>query len=151
MTRQLSTSWTLALRIFLPTLWLAFFGTFLVAVSFSDKGHIGDLPVSYLRLGLMVFIAVFAFIFWKTILKLRRIDADKEYVYVTDYFKNRRYLHSDVEKIELSTGFLFKYATLILKGTGAFGNRIVFLASRKRLELFLEENPLLKDWVVELS
>jgi hypothetical protein len=151
MTRQLSTSWTLALRIFLPTLWIAFFGTFLVAVTFSDKGHIGTLPVSYLRLGLMVFIAIFAFVFWKTLLKLRRIDADKEYVYVTDYFKNRRYPHADVEKIEFSSGFLFKYATLVLKGSGFFGNRIMFLASTKRLELFLEDNPHLKVWIEEVK
>jgi hypothetical protein len=151
MTRQLSTSWTLALRIFLPTLWLAFFGTFLIAITFSDKGHIGDFSISHLRLSLLIFILVFAFIFWKTILRLRRIDADSEYLYVTDYFKNRRYLHSDVDKIELTTGILFKYATLVLKGTGYFGNRIIFLASKKRLEMFLEENPNLKEWVVDAA
>ena len=150
MSRQLSTSWTLALRIFLPTLWLTFFGTFLLSVLFTDKSTLGDLPVGALRLGLAIFIAIFLFVFWKTLFQIKRIDADKDYVYITNYFKNVRYPHADVEKIELSTGILFNYGKMYLRGKGTFGDRIVFLASRKRLELFLLENPELAHWVVEV-
>jgi hypothetical protein len=150
MPRQLSTSWTLALRIFLPTLWLTFFGAFLVSVFFTDKSTLGGLPVGSLRIGLALFIAVFLFVFWKTLFQIKRIDADKESVYITNYFKNVRYPHSDVEKIELTKGIVFNYATMFLKGKGTFGDRITFLASRKRLELFLLENPELAHWVVEV-
>lgn len=150
MSRQLSTSWTLALRIFLPTLWLTFFGTFLISVLFTDKSTLGDLPVGALRLGLAIFIAIFLIVFWKTLFQIKRIDADKDYVYITNYFKNVRYPHADVEKIELSKGLIFNYATMFLKGKGTFGDRIVFLASRKRLELFLLENPELGHWLVEV-
>jgi hypothetical protein len=150
MPRQLSTSWTLALRIFLPTLWLTFFGAFLISVLFTDKSTLGGLPVGSLRIGLALFIAVFLFVFWKTLFQIKRIDADKDYVYITNYFKNVRYPHSDVEKIELAKGLIFNYATMFLKGKGTFGDRITFLASRKRLELFLLENPELAHWVVEV-
>ena len=150
MARQLSTSWTLALRIFLPTLWIAFFGTFFLSVLFTDKSTIGDFPVGSLRLGLGIFIAIFLFVFWKTVFQIKRVDADKDFVYITNYFKNVRYPHSDVEKIELSKGIIFNYATLFLRGRGTFGDRVVFLVSRKRLELFLIENPELQDWLVEV-
>ena len=149
MTRQLSTSWTLALRIFLPTLWVAFFGTFFISVLFTDKSAIGSYPVGSLRLGLGIFIAIFLYVFWKTLFKIKRVDADKDYVYVTNYFKNVRYLHADIEKIETTKGILFNYASLFLKGQGTFGNQIVFLLSKKRLELFLLENPHLGHWLVE--
>ena len=150
MPRQLSTSWTLALRIFFPTLWLTFFGAFLISVLFTDKSDLGGLPVGNLRLGLAIFIAIFLFVFWKTLFQIKRVDADTEYVYITNYMKNVRYPHSDVEKIELSKGIIFTYAKLFLKGKGIFGDRVVFLASRKRIELFLSENPELTNWVVEV-
>lgn len=151
MTRQLSSSWTLAFRIFLPTFWLAFFGTFFFATLFTDKNQIGQISMNGLRWGLLVFILVFLFVFWKTVLRLKRIDADKEYVYVTNFFKNIRYLHADVEKIELSKGIVFNYGTLVLKGKGYFGDRILFLASNKRVEIFIAENPQLSHWVEETS
>ena len=150
MTRQLSSSWTLAFRIFLPTFWLAFFGTFFFATLFTDKNQIGQISMNGLRWGLLVFILVFLFVFWKTVLRLKRIDADKEYVYVTNFFKNIRYLHADVEKIELSKGIVFNYGTLVLKGKGYFGDRILFLASNKRVEIFIAENPQLSHWVEKI-
>ncbi|MBL7816396.1 MAG: hypothetical protein JNL70_15355 [Saprospiraceae bacterium] len=149
MTRQLSSSWTLALRIFLPTFWIAFFGTFFMATLFTDKNQIGQMSMNGLRWGLLVFITIFVIIFWKTVLRLKRIDADKDYVIVTNYFKTVRYPHIDVEKIELSKGFIFTYGTLVLKGKGRFGDRILFLASRKRVEIFIAENPQIKDWLQE--
>jgi hypothetical protein len=151
MTRQLSSSWTLAFRIFLPTFWLAFFGTFFFATLFTDKNQIGQISMNGLRWGLLVFILVFLFVFWKTVLRLKRIDADKEYVYVTNFFKNIRYLHADVEKIELSKGIVFNYGTLVLKGKGYFGDRILFLASNKRVEIFIAENPQLSHWLEETA
>ena len=149
MTRQLSSSWTLGFRIFLPTFWLAFFGTFFFAVLLTDKNQIGELSMNGLRGGLLIFIGVFLLLFWKTVLRLKRVDADNTHVYVTNYFKNVGYKHQDVEKIELSKGLVFNYGTLVLKGSGRFGKRILFLASRKRVDIFIEENPHLASWIEE--
>ena len=148
--RQLSSSWTLAFRIFFPTLWIAFFGTFLIALFVTDKPLIGPIDANFLRYGLLVFVAIFIFIFWKTVFRLKRVDADNEYIYVTNFFKNVRYPHADIDKIELSKGILFQYGTLYLRGKGTFGDNILFILSKRRLELFLEDNPYLKDWIVEL-
>lgn len=148
--RQLSSSWTLILRIFLPTLWIAFFGTFLVTLLISSRKDLGSFSTSYFKMGLLAFIIIFLFVFWKTLFRLKRVDADKEFIFVTNYFKNVRYPHNDIDKIELSKGYLFEYATLVLKGKGTFGDRIMFIVSKKRLELFLEDNPQLKEWIVEM-
>ena len=66
-------------------------------------------------------------------------------------FKNVGYKHQYVEKIELSKGIVFNYGTLVLKDKGLFGNRILFLASRKRIEIFIEENPHLAHWIEETA
>ncbi len=150
MTRQLSSSWTLGFRIFLPTFWIAFFGIFFLTTLLTDKDQIGQMSMNGLRWGLLVFIIVFVFLFWKTVLRLKRVDADKEHVYVTNYFKNVGYRHQYIEKIEFSKGIIFNYGTLVLKEKGAFGDRILFLASRKRIELFITENPHLVGWIEEV-
>ena len=149
MNRQLSSSWTLGFRIFLPTFWIAFFGVFFVTTLLTDKNQIGQMSMNGLRWGLLIFISIFVFVFWKTVLRLKRIDADNEYVYVTNYFKNVRYPHADIEKLELSIGIILNYGTLVLKGKGVFGSNILFLASRKRIEIFMLENPQLVDWIEE--
>jgi hypothetical protein len=151
MTRQLSSSWTLIVRMFFPTLWIGFFGTFFLSVLFTSKTQVGGLSTSNLGIGLGIFLAVFLFIFYKTIFRLKRIDATPEYMYVTNYMKNVRYKHEYIQKIETSKGFLFNYGTLVLKEKALFGDRIPFIVSRKRLEIFLEENPELNILVEEVK
>jgi hypothetical protein len=149
--RQLSSNWTMAFRLFFPTFWLGFFGTFLLATLFTDKAQLGSLPLGSLRLGLAAFVGTFVFIFWKTVFKLYRVDADSEHIFVTNYFKAVRYPHRDVEKIELTKGFILHFGTVVLKGKGRFGQRIMFVASRRRIELLIAENPHLKEVVVEID
>ncbi len=148
--RQLSSSWTLILRIFLPTIWLAFFGTFFLTLMFTNRTDMGSFSTSYFKMGLLAFVVIFLVVFYNTLFRLKRVDADKEFLYVTNYFKNVRYPHADVDKIELSKGFLFHYGTMFLKGKGSFGDKIIFIVSRKRLELFIEDNADLKNWIVEM-
>jgi hypothetical protein len=147
--RQLSSNWTMAFSIFFPTLWIAFFGTFLVAILLTDKAEVGAWSIGSLRVGLAIFIATFIFIFWKTLFRLKRVDADNEFVYVTNFFKAVRYPHAEVEKIEVDKGLMFTFGTVVLRGKGRFGQRILFLCSRRRLDVFLEENPQIQKWLIE--
>ena len=149
--RQLSSNWTMAFGIFFPTLWLAFFGTFLIAIVLTDKDTIGTWSINSLRFGLAAFVGIFVLIFWKTLFRLKRIDADNEFVYVTNFFKAVRYPHADVEKIEVDKGLIFTFGTVVLRGEGRFGKRILFLCSRRRLDVFTDENPELKEKVVDMS
>jgi hypothetical protein len=149
--RQLSSNWTMAFGIFFPTLWLAFFGTFLIAIVLTDKDTIGTWSINSLRFGLAAFVGIFIFIFWKTLFRLKRIDADNEFVYVTNFFKAVRYPHADVEKIEVDKGLMFTFGTVVLRGEGRFGKRILFLCSRRRLDIFTDENPELKEKIIDMS
>lgn len=149
--RQLSSNWTMAFGIFFPTLWLAFFGTFLIAIVLTDKDTIGTWSINSLRFGLAAFVGIFVLIFWKTLFRLKRIDADNEFVYVTNFFKAVRYPHADVEKIEVDKGLMFTFGTVVLRGEGRFGKRILFLCSSRRLDIFTDENPELKDKVMDMS
>lgn len=132
---QLSSNWTLLFRLFIPTLWFAFFGTFLIAVLRADKSQT-DTSVNYLLYGLIFFVLAFLIIFRYTLFRLKRIDTDETHIYVSNYFKSARYLFRDIESITVSKGILFNYGTLNLRGSGIFGDKIIFLASAPRLEVF---------------
>ena len=148
--RQLSSNWTMAFGIFFPTLWLAFFGTFLIAIVLTDKDSIGTWSINSLRFGLAAFVGIFVLIFWKTLFRLKRIDADNEFVYVTNFFKAVRYPHADIEKIEIDKGLMFTFGTVVLRGEGRFGKRILFLCSRRRLDIFTDDNPEFEGKIVDI-
>ncbi len=138
---QLSSNSTLFYRLFVPTIWLGFFGAFFLSVFFSDKSEVGGLSMNSLKWELLLFVILFIVVFKYTLWKLLRIDADLEYVYVTNYFRTVRYPLIDVEKIEISRGFIYQYGVLSLKGKGYFGQKLNFIASKPRVEKFIAAKP----------
>lgn len=138
---QLSSNSTLFYRLFVPTLWLGFFGAFFLAVFLSDKSDIGGLNTSNLKWELLAFVLTFVAVFKFTLWKLLRIDADMDYVYVTNFFRTVRYPLQDIEKIEVSRGFIYNYGILFLKGKGYFGQNLNFIASKPRVEKFIAAEP----------
>ncbi len=137
---QLSSNWTLLFKIFIPTIWFAFFGTFLIAVLRADKSA-SDTTVNYLLYGLIFMVIAFLIIFWYTLFRLKRIDTDETHLYVSNYFKSARYPFYDIETINISKGIVFSYGTLTLKGPGIFGDKLIFLASKPRVEVFRLMHP----------
>ncbi len=146
---QLSSNSTLFYRLFVPTLWLGFFVAFFLSVLFADKSDIGGLGINGLKWGLLAFIVTFIFVFKYTLWKLLRVDTDLEYVYVTNFFRTVRYPLLDVEKIEISKGFIYNYGVLNLRGAGYFGKKLNFIASKPRVEKFIAAKPTVKIEIVK--
>ncbi|HMQ46154.1 MAG TPA: hypothetical protein PKA00_06930 [Saprospiraceae bacterium] len=137
---RLSSNLTLFFKIFVPVFWIVFNGAVTIAILVYPFEYIGDIKAIYIRLG-MVFIylsglALLAF----TIMRLKRVEADQHFFYITNYFKTARYPFEDVEQVERSRFLLLKTATFTLKAKGIFGRSIFFIAS-SRFEEFWEENP----------
>jgi hypothetical protein len=130
---QVSSSWTLILKIFLPVLYIAFFGTFVMVVWFTQK-----IPASVsgnsFRITLTLILLVGLFLFYKTVFRLHRLDMDDTYLYVTNYWTHRRYLRSDIEQIQSEKIPFFRLGRLKLKGEGFFGNEILFLSKKILLD-----------------
>ena len=130
---QVSSSWTLILKIFLPVLYIAFFGTFVMVVWFTQK-----IPASvsgnHFRITLTLILCVGLFLFYKTVFRLHRLDMDDTYLYVTNYWTHRRYLRSDIEQVQSEKIPFFRLGRLKLKGEGFFGYEILFLSKKSLLD-----------------
>ena len=138
--QNISTNLTLFLKIFLPTFWLVFFGLFTIG-SFTQEIYIGPFSPGTFRITCLLFFSIGLCFFYLTLMQLKRVDMDKEYMYVSNYFKTARYSYSAIEKIEERDFLLFHSVHVHFKKTGQFGKKIIFLNRNKKLTQFLTNYP----------
>lgn len=138
---QLSSSATLMLRLFFPTIWVVFFGSFMVAGWLTSDDLVGPFDSMAYRLvttiGLLGGILGIRFTLWR----LHRADADEEHLYLSDYFRTYKYSRDSVERITLHAYGLFSLCRIQLQTKGSFGRVIWFLPSMKRMETLLVRYP----------
>lgn len=142
---QLSSGATLFLRLFLPTVWTVFFGSFMVMGWFWDDPFIGPFPIAGYRWVTSAFVASGLLTIRLTVWKLRRVDADADHLYVSDYFRTLRYPRTGVHGITLSPLGPLLLARITLAAPGRMGKVIWFLPAKRRLKAFLDNNP---EWSV---
>lgn len=135
--QRVSSNLTLGLKIFLPTVWVVFFGTFTLAFLFSGSTPGGINPWTFRILWTIGFLLIFLLI-RQTLWKLKRVEIDDNFVYITDYFKTARYPFHNIKKIQsFSMGFMW-VGVIHFKVPGIFGPRSFFIQKRSA---FLEIIP----------
>jgi len=143
-TLRLSTNWTLILRLFIPIAWITFFASFLMGSFLANPIEMPQLTGNGFRIGLTLFIVGGISFFLVTFFRLKRVDADSEHIYVTNYFKTYRYTFDSIEKFQVYDHILFKAVHIILRDKGKFGKRLIFLPKKMHFKLFIEETGLSK-------
>jgi hypothetical protein len=138
---QLSSGTTLFYKIFLPCIWLAFFGTFVLAVFMLEDDYIGGYPIEYFRIGLVLFFLLGFVFFWFTVFKLKRVDASDTHFHISNYFKNFRYPVADIESIRVRDIGIATVAKMTLLAEGSFGKKIYFLLSKRNVQKYLVAFP----------
>lgn len=136
--KRISTSMTLFFRLFVPISWIVFFGAFTIGLLVTS-----NLPAVldnlYFRIGIILFYLAGLVFLYFTILRLKRVEIDRDFVYVTDYFKTYRYPFHNIASIHEINLYLFLLCTIRFKEKGSFGNKIHFLESRIKFRNALEE------------
>lgn len=140
-TFRISSNATLFLRFFVPIFWIVFFGALTTALLFYPNAYVGNTPLDPLRWIVLAIFMTGVAVLYLTLMRLKRVELDKDFVYVTNYFKNVRYPYHNVEALETSD-FLFIHLGMIkLQQPGRFGRRIPFVLSTHLLNLFLKDHP----------
>lgn len=141
MQHHLSSNITLILRLFLPIVWLVFFGAFMIAGWITVEDIIGPFQKNIYRLTTTGFFLGGLIFIWFTFWRLYRVEGNEAYIYVSNYFRTVRYDRESIDHIRLHHFGIFQLCKITLRGKGRFGQRIWFLPSRKRLEHFILETP----------
>jgi hypothetical protein len=141
--RRLSSSVTLFLKIFFPTFWLVFFGAFTIAVLASGFGKSPLFGLSLFKVGVLIFYLIGATVLYFTLMRLKRVEKDHEFLYVTNYIKTLRYPLQDIDYISETNLILLHLGHIALKSPGLFGKRITFVQSRQKFEDYVKADPVL--------
>jgi hypothetical protein len=146
---RISSNLTLPLKIFLPTLWISFFGVFTVAFLLANVEQFASFI--YWKLGMLVFFLAFTALFYFTTMQLKRVEVDQNFVYASNYLKTYRYPYHNVEKMTERDMGLFTLVKVHLKVPGKFGKKIPFLLDEAMLKDFLEKNPEMTEVIKGLN
>ncbi|MFK7807387.1 MAG: hypothetical protein AB8F74_06230 [Saprospiraceae bacterium] len=138
--RNISTSLTIFLKLFIPIFWMVFFGAFTVGTFIKDIA-VGPFLPSTFRWVAIAFFLLGSLLFYFTIMRIKRVDMDNEFMYVSNYFKTVRYPYGAIDKIKERDWLLFHTVHVSFRKTGIFGGRIVFLCRGKKLSRFLKAHP----------
>lgn len=133
---RLSSNWTLFLKIFLPVFWISFFGGFLIAVYTTNSIQAPQFSSGKFRSGAVIFVLSGMIFFLFTFFRIKRIDADDKFIYISNYFRTYRYTFDAIEKITVYDHLILKAAHLKFKGKTSLGRKIVFLPVMDSLREF---------------
>jgi len=145
-----SSSLTVILKFFLPTVWIVFFGTFTIGLAFSSQEYIGGYPAWIVRVGMLAFLIVgIALLYW-AVMKLKRVEMDPQHFYATNYMKTARYSYPSIEKMVENDYLFFKTIHIYLRKEGQFGKKISFIPS-KRFSNFVNANTNLFRGLIDIQ
>jgi hypothetical protein len=138
--QTISTNLTLFLKIFIPVFWMVFFGAFTMGTFIKDIPVGPFLPETFRWVALVFFITGTVFLYF-TLMQLKRVEMDPDYMYVSNYFKTLRYPYPSIDKIKERDWLLFHTVHVRLRERGSFGQDIVFLCRGKKLTRYLNKHP----------
>lgn len=144
-THRISSSATLLLLLMVPTLWAVFFGLFTLAmwIGGSDVTPLFSNPA--IRWSVTVFYLFGLLLLRASFLRLKRIELDKDSIYITNFFKHARYSHESIEKMQKLNFGLFSILHIRLKEKGIFGQKIIALLAKSKFDQFMPLYPKLLE------
>lgn len=138
---RVSSNFTLFFKLFLPTSWIVFFGTFTVALFLIDQGQLPFLTSPYFKYPFLGVFLFFLFLLYISIIQLKRVELGDDSYYVSNYLKTFRLVYEDIDSIDMINLGRLKWITFKLKSTGSFGLKIKFLASSQLYQIFMDDHP----------
>lgn len=139
--QRVSSNLTVFFKLFLPTAWIVFFGTFTAAIFLTENTQIPFLTAPVFKFSFLGIYLFFLILLYFTLIQLKRVELAPDFFVVSNYFKTFRLQYDDIETISIIPFFRLKIITFTLKARGSFGRKITFLASSFLWDNFLTGHP----------
>jgi hypothetical protein len=92
-----------------------------------DEGDLPFLANPITRIVLFVSYVLLIILMFFTIIRLKRVEADDDYFYVTNYLKTYRYSKNDIVSTKTSNYLIFKITTITMKEKTKMGKKIRYI------------------------
>ncbi len=139
--RRLSSNLTIFLKLFIPLVYIVFFGSVVIGsflITINDSPLLANPTTRLIMLGVYI---IFIVLFYLTTGNLKRVDADTNNIYVSNYRKTFKYPWSSVKKMSTINLILFDIIYIHFHEKATFGKKIYFLASRSLVKSFFVDHP----------
>jgi len=143
---RLSSNSTLMLKLFIPIFWIVFFGAFAFASYVANPIEAPQIANKTFRIQSTIFVAIGIIFFALTFFRLKRVDADDKYIYISNYFKTYRYPTDTIDSIVIYNHLVLKAAHLTFKGRSSFGKKVIFIPYMINLNEFAEKHNVSLSW-----
>lgn len=127
--QRVSSNLTLVLKVFVPTLWITFFGLMTVAVLFAGEDNF-FFAQTHIKLIFLVSFLVFLALIYFTVMRLLRVEFGEGVFTASNYFKTLQYTFDDIDDIIEYDMLIKKLVRIKMKGKTQYGSSIYFLASQ---------------------
>jgi hypothetical protein len=124
---RLSSNSTLFWKLFFPIFYSTLFGLLTIVAFRADPGDLPFLANPITRIVILTTYIIFVILLFLTIGKLKRVEADDQYIYVSNYIKTYRYLKQDITEVKTFDFLLFKITSLVMREKTKMGGKIRFL------------------------
>jgi hypothetical protein len=127
-TECLSASATLFWRVFVPIFGTVFLSGLTLALMLIDEENLYlSFPAWWARIAAVLMLGAWVLLIKRTIWRLKRVDADDTYLYVTNFWQTARYPWTDVAEISETKRAGRRIVHFQLVSSGRFGQVISFL------------------------
>ncbi len=132
---QLSSSFTLALAVFFPTVWFTFFGALNVMLWITEPEDISDYYAHAIRLAAAGIFFIFGLAIYFSVMRLRRVELELDNIFITNYFKT---IQVHLQRVACAHLHFNKLGVIHLKSKTVFGSKIYFLTSPEKFQLLTQ-------------
>jgi hypothetical protein len=130
-TTNLTATSTLFWRLFVPLAVMTLLTVSSLVFLFTDEDELYlSYPAIYPRIILPVLLLICSYLLFRTLWRLRRVDASGTHIFVTDYWTSVRYPWSDVVRINTTKRLGRVLMQIHLRAPGRFGQVITFLPGK---------------------
>jgi hypothetical protein len=142
---NISSNWTLFLKILFPVFWIVFFGLLTIMFWLIKTDSVGGLSIGAFRLLMTSFYLTGLGVMYFSVFQLKRVEVDEAFVYITNYKQTARYPFHNIESLKEANYYFFKAIRLHFKTPGIFGEQVLFLANSDKLSKILKKKKELSD------
>lgn len=141
-TFNVTSRWTLLLKIYLPVIWGVSWLTISIAMFMIPEGVISSATISATTTRVLVSSFAISSLGLMVLLfkGLKRVDMAETHFFVTNYIKTFRYTYDSIKSVRQSNYLLFEATTFEFKEGSSFGHKITFI-NNHRLMGFLKAYP----------
>ncbi|MBK9150805.1 MAG: hypothetical protein IPM26_07310 [Saprospiraceae bacterium] len=139
--QRVSSNLTVFFKLFLPTVWIVFFGVFTLAIFLTENTQIPFLTSNIFRFSFLAFYLFFLSLIYLTLLQLKRVELGPDHYHVSNYFKTYRLYYHDIASVNIIPLGRLKIITFTLKSKSSFGRKIHFLTSSFLWNHFMDHHP----------